>query len=289
MSFGNITDLPTLTTYEQALKYYDSIKPIRGSDNFRPLCMGSNGRKKKSYRIVATVIDGHQAIACRFYDTDVVRFLKNGEIQIAIEGWNSSSTMSFIDGVLSRRWSEGLCLAACIRSGKTLISYMTPVGDSYHEHHSRMPDDNEPLRFTADDEGYVTVLNRPKSTRHYVDRSKMTEVRSRNKEFLAYVRRMWKVMDTSVESLKSLRADHLWSDGGFAREQLESNDMAQWNALAQGIYAESIKDTYQSGTYRYVLTLTLDNINKTISRLLRDTYEDEVVFEKEIDPTVMPD
>lgn len=292
MSFGNITDLPTLVSYEQALKHYESIKPLRGSDDVRPLCKGSNGRRKKQYRIVTTVIDGVHAVACRMYNTDVVRFLKNGEIQIATDGWHSTSTMSFINGILIRQWDcDGLHLSACVRGGTTLISYTVPTAEGHQTHHSRMPEAREPLRFTADADGFITLINRPKATRHYVDRGKMNEVRSRNKEFLAYVRRMWKVLDTSPDALQNLRREYTFARAvnPSTREQLESGDMVQWNLVAQYLYAGAVKDTYVRETYNYTRTLALADINKEISKMLRNVYEDEILFEKEVHPTVLPD
>ena len=52
--FGQITDLPFLRNYAEALKHYEGIKPIRGSNNLRPICDTPNGRRKKHMEIRTT-------------------------------------------------------------------------------------------------------------------------------------------------------------------------------------------------------------------------------------------
>jgi hypothetical protein len=52
--FGNVTDLPVLHSYAEAVAHYESITPIRGSKNLRPICATTNGRRKKHMQIIKT-------------------------------------------------------------------------------------------------------------------------------------------------------------------------------------------------------------------------------------------
>ena len=96
MYASNITDLPTLYSYEQALEHYENIKPIRGSNNLRPICNTPNGRRKKHMQIIKR----KDAIACRLYETDVLVFHKGsswetGVIEYHSGTWISNSTHLF--------------------------------------------------------------------------------------------------------------------------------------------------------------------------------------------------
>ena len=94
--FGNITDLPQIHSYEEALGHYAQIKPIRGSNNLRPICKTKNGRRKKHMEIVRR----DDAVACRLYDTDVLTFFKDGTIEYNSGTWITNSTHSFASAIL---------------------------------------------------------------------------------------------------------------------------------------------------------------------------------------------
>ena len=115
--FGNISDLPTLKTYEQALAHYESIVPLRGSDNVRPICKTTNGRRKKQYQIHKY---NNGAIACQLYDTDVLVFQPDGEITFHNGNWPSNTTHSFATNILSA-WSITRCTFST-QKGRTLIT-----------------------------------------------------------------------------------------------------------------------------------------------------------------------
>ena len=75
--FGNtIEDLPSLLSYGQAVAHYESIVPIRGSNNLRPLCVRGNGRRRKHMQIIRRA----DAVVCRLHDTDVVSFFPMGTL-----------------------------------------------------------------------------------------------------------------------------------------------------------------------------------------------------------------
>lgn len=100
MSFSQFTDLPRIHGYASALKHYDSIKPLRGrTEDVRPLCNTTTGRRKKHLRILPTTYDGLPAMACRLHNTDVVTYVSDGRVVIDND-YPSMSTNSFASGVL---------------------------------------------------------------------------------------------------------------------------------------------------------------------------------------------
>ena len=98
MFSSQVTDMPSLLNYEQALEHYNTTVPIRGSD-IRPICEGANGRRKKHMQICKR----GDVIACRLHDTDLLEFHPNGDIFITTGEWCSQSSLHFINALLPRR------------------------------------------------------------------------------------------------------------------------------------------------------------------------------------------
>lgn len=103
MFCSQVTDMPSLLNYEQALEHYNNTIPIRGSD-LRPICEGANGRRKKHMQICKRITKQRGVvIACRLYDTDLLEFHPNGDIFITTGEWCSQSSLHFINALLPRR------------------------------------------------------------------------------------------------------------------------------------------------------------------------------------------
>jgi len=97
--FSSFTDLPRLGNYAEAVRHYENIAPIRGSDNVRPLCNTTTGRRKKYLSIHESVVLGCKAISCQLYSTDVLSFLEDGRVHID-SSYMSMSTNNFIKQIL---------------------------------------------------------------------------------------------------------------------------------------------------------------------------------------------
>jgi len=103
MFYSQVTDMPSLLNYEQALEHYNNTIPIRGSD-LKPICEGANGRRKKHMQICKRITKQRGVvIACRLYDTDLLEFHPNGDIFITTGEWCSQSSLHFINALLPRR------------------------------------------------------------------------------------------------------------------------------------------------------------------------------------------
>lgn len=94
MAFSrNPYHLPTLRNYEQALKHYESIKPIRGRRHeVRPI-----GDRRRDAQTIHKLENGD--IAARLYQTNCVVYHQDGSISINFGGWATMSTAEFIRSV----------------------------------------------------------------------------------------------------------------------------------------------------------------------------------------------
>jgi hypothetical protein len=179
--FGQITDLPHLRSYEQALKHYESIKPIRGSDNVRPICATPNGRRKKHMQIIKG--DGlrvdKDAIACRLYDTDVLTFYKDGVVEYFSGGWISNSTHLFASKIL---------YAVDFRSRLDNTEVYIGYRKIYH-----VPP-KKTFRMKREGDTWVAI-DPPKIFEFYLKRKEYNAKRKPLKEFEAHCIRMTKLCD----------------------------------------------------------------------------------------------
>jgi hypothetical protein len=99
----SVASLPPLENYEQAKKKYESITPIRGSNNVRPL-----GDRRYGHTRYITEGNGGEYYAACLYRTECVRYyrpeVKDGvtteRIEVRHGRWDTVSTAAFLDRVL---------------------------------------------------------------------------------------------------------------------------------------------------------------------------------------------
>jgi hypothetical protein len=205
--FGGITDLPELHSYEQALGHYTQIKPLRGSNNVRPICKTKNGRRKKHMQIIKR----DEAIACRLYDTDVVTFYKDGTVEFNSGGFISNTTHSFASGILFPHvWFATKLGNTEVMTGKRFWSWSEPdqVTGSYHVPPSQT--------FKMKREGDTWVaIDPPKHFEYYLKRKEYNARRKPLKEFQDHCIRMAKLADAKEvqgDQLYDVHADWYYRD-----------------------------------------------------------------------------
>ena len=165
-----------LRTYGMAKELYDSIKPIRGrADDVRPL-----GDRRRTHEVIRKVHVRHEetgamveAYACRLYSTDVVTYFPDGSITIYTGGWNTMSTMKFINWVS----------LVSVSSSKGHVWLMDNQG-KYHPFY-------DTIRVDANN----AVINPKPFVRRVVDRQKSAEVRKAIKPFTDFCTTMLKLSD----------------------------------------------------------------------------------------------
>ena len=188
--FGQMTDLPFLCTYEDALEHYKSIKPIRGSwPEVRPICKTANGRRKKHMEILTTKVNGVNVVACRLYDTDVVTFWETGEGLFYTNGYATNSTHDFADKILSPGWQGSIDIRT--RDGKTEV---TVAGNE-----AVRLDGSVPLQLRWDkEEQKWEFANKPKQYGYYLRRGVMGMRRKEVEPFTKYCVGLAKLIDNST-------------------------------------------------------------------------------------------
>jgi hypothetical protein len=105
MYYGD--QLPSLSTYAEALAWYQSRQPYkRGrSKDLRPL--GNNRRYDRSLINVITDVNGNVgSVILSFHQTPVITFYPDNSIVLNNGGWETVGTMDFINAVLRNRFSE---------------------------------------------------------------------------------------------------------------------------------------------------------------------------------------
>jgi hypothetical protein len=88
MAWGHM-DFDPVYSFEEAERKYYKTKPIRGSNDVRPL----GERRKKHHRI--TKIDD-DTFACTLYHTDVVTYYRDGRVLISLGNWDTQTTRDFL-------------------------------------------------------------------------------------------------------------------------------------------------------------------------------------------------
>ena len=259
--FGQITDLPSLRTYEEAVAHYESIVPIRGSDNVRPICATKNGRRKK-HMVIRKYVDG--SVACRIYDTDVVTFEPDGDVIFRSDGYATATTHGFANGILR----DGVIYFGT-RQNRTEIT----VGGNAH-----IMDGNDFFRLSKDNEGRYVAVNPPIQYEYYARRKVLTAKRKPVLAFQKHCLAMAKLADPEQQKGDSSFAFYCRRTD-LAYNIMSDPTMKDWSELVQGVLSEARTTTYvykRGREYRFRDTL----IKEFISDVIKHTFADEV-FEKQ--------
>jgi len=131
--FGSIRRLPRFTRYAEAKAHYDKVKPIRGSDNIRPL----TARRDKQM----TIRESARGIECVLHETPVITYLPDDTISIQNGSWGTNLTNQFIMGMLPSVWVSNkldktiICLGSqengYILSATPLVVKQLPISNGF--------------------------------------------------------------------------------------------------------------------------------------------------------------
>ncbi len=267
----NITDMPELHSYEQALKHYESIKPIRGSDNLRPICATTNGRRKKHMQIIKR----GDAIACRLYDTDVLTFYKDGVVEYNSGTYISNTTHSFANGILYPYVNFGT------RLGNTEVRIKAMLWHLYYV----PPKQTFKMKRDAVSMDDWVAIDPPKNFEYYLKRKEYNAKRKTLNEFEDHCIRMAKLADPK-EPQTVARIREVIHAGRKPRQ----NCRLIYDAICAGDggttvahMLEEIRDyTYTdvaAGGWEYVYHFDLDQLKEIISDIVKYAFADEL-FEK---------
>jgi hypothetical protein len=96
--------LPRLSHYAEAKAWYETRQPYkRGrSKGLRPL--GDNRKYDRSLISLDTNSEGQNIVVCKYHSTPVVTFCEDGSVVLTHDGFETVSTMDFINAILYTRF-----------------------------------------------------------------------------------------------------------------------------------------------------------------------------------------
>ena len=273
--FGGITDLPQLHSYETALGHYTQIKPIRGSNNVRPICRTKNGRRKKHMQIIKR----DDAIACRLYDTDVLTFYKNGVVDYYSGGYISNTTHAFAGSIFNH-----VLFSTKKEVTEVNIGY-SPNRQTYHV------SPNQTFKMKREGDIWVAI-DPPKNFEYYLKRKEYNAHRKPLKEFEAHCIRMAKLCDPKEKQSDRYSVWEGFSNspnerGWFQRErykELTNKDTESWGELVPLILenARTRDVKWVEGEYVRNNYFDTQKIKEFINDMVKYAFADELFEEKEV-------
>lgn len=172
----------TLLNYEMFREKYETTKPIRGrAEDIRPI---DNTKRRRDHEIVTKTVrdDGTVVYGAQLYQTEVARYLPNGNIQLEINTFSTPITAAFIT-----KWTPFYVYK---RKKHLWVSGPTrgkvfPLPSVGH------------LEFAPDGQGAFTLVDGlpPTLKKQVTHRGKAKELRTFYKPFVTYATQMLKLSD----------------------------------------------------------------------------------------------
>ena len=96
--------LPRLNSYKEAVSWYETRQPYKKgrSKGLRPL--GDNRKYDRSLISLDTNSEGQNIVVCSYHSTPVVTFCEDGSVVLTHDGFETVSTMDFINSILYTRF-----------------------------------------------------------------------------------------------------------------------------------------------------------------------------------------
>jgi len=262
--FGQITDLPYLSSYRAALAHYESITPLRGTYNLRPICLTKNGRRKKHMQIVKHR-DG--AVACLLYETDVLTFYPGGDVSFCNGHHPTATTHGFANAILDGGGIRFINRQSCTEA-------LLDGNETY------MLDGNDSLLLRKNNEGRYEAVNPPTQYEYYVRRKVLTAKRKPILAFQNHCIAMSKLADPNQNQHNSPRRILFQSYAPLYRWMADTTDREQWGILIVAILEHARVTTWtQHGGEPY---FHIQSIKDYISDVIKYEFADEIFEQKEV-------
>ena len=188
MSYGHQRNsgIPYLTTYDEALKRYNDVAPIRGrANNVKPL---GHRNRVDAYTIRKNADGG---IECVLWQTPVVTFNVDGTIRLKNYQYNTLSTCNFISEVLRGVYATLHDFKIHVNFRHNLVA--THNGEVTHieggnYNNGFVLDDKEGihLKYDAPNNCYE-ILNAKPTMVHYIKRKASSDCMKMYKDFRTYM------------------------------------------------------------------------------------------------------
>ena len=244
--FISTNGIPKLSNWAQADRHERTVTPIRGR-TVKPL---GQRNKHGTMKIERREED---AIVCRLYNTDVVTFYKDGRIGLKAQGWNTQSTVKFINAVLDYPNQVS------VQGGNMLLHQQATNQRSYAVW--VIPR----VGLMLDAAG--TPMNPVPCAVHQIDRKGAKQARQLYAAFTTQVVAMCKLIgDSAILSMGR----------AVLPEVGEEPDSDEWLAAVQACVMSSVGSHYNYATHKRVFTALPKRAKKIIQRLAYERHRDTV-------------
>jgi len=264
MGFGiKTSDLPSIYTYENALRRYKTTPPIKGT-TIRPL----GDRRAKHKSISLTSLD---AVACELYGTHCVVYYPDGSLHLRHGGHVTKSTADFISRIapVSDVYVERDCLIVRVAGGEYKCG-------------------NEGLRLTRGSDGYKPVEAKP-FTVTKLDRKAMNEMRKKYKPFIQYVINMGKITDFERPDHRGSRFEYLLHSQEEFLRVAEQENLDEWAELVPLVIAQAgtVKDNYvYNQGWSHVWICNEARVKAFIDQTIKKAHASKLFFLEKLEPGV---
>jgi hypothetical protein len=188
--------------HAQYKNLHDSIKPIRGrAVEARPI-----GERRRDWELIE--MDG-DVVACRLYNTQVVRYYPDGRIGVQCGGWQTPSTADFI--YTHSPWP-------CIKRNNKLWLVVREVAENQISDkymHYPLPKEGEVIFEPTENERWKPVSEIVVQKR-VVNRDKAKEARAPYQPFLKWAETFMKLSDGWIMHETRKEAIPMTEDGYFS-------------------------------------------------------------------------
>jgi hypothetical protein len=196
MSYGHQRNsgIPYIATYEEALKRYESVAPIRGrKDSVKPL---GHRNRVDAYAIRKNADGG---IECVLWQSPVVTFNVDGTIKLKNYTYNTISTCNFISEVLRGVYATLHDFKIHVNFRHNLVAIhngeVTHIEGSNHSN-GFVLDDKEGIHLKHDaPNNCYEILNAKTNKVHYIKRKAMRDCENLYSDFRTYMLGNTKVRD----------------------------------------------------------------------------------------------
>jgi len=183
--------------YEQYKNLHDSIIPIRGrAVEARPI-----GERRRDWELIEM---GKDVVACRLYDTQVVRYYPDGRIGVQCGGWQTPSTADFI-----HTHSPWQCFK---RNNKLWVMVMNRENKYMHY---PLPRKGE-LVFKPTEHGQWEPVSEVVVQKRVVNREKAKDARAPYQPFLQWAKTFMQLSDGWIMHETRKEAIPMTEDGYFS-------------------------------------------------------------------------
>jgi hypothetical protein len=202
--FGRVTSIPTMGSYEYALKKFNSTTPIRGRNTI-PL-----GERRSHDRYYME--KRGESIWCYYHRTPVLKIHPGNIYEIDVEGWHTQTTARVLHRLLP---GAGVCM---------IDGWITVA--CYNQGYFPIPDGG--MKFTTGESGlgHFTPIDPKRQVIHRINRKKANAVRRQYAAFMTYAKGFLKLRQDEHGTVRF--ASEEFKNAGLVVNRVHDDTLHRW-------------------------------------------------------------